>query len=269
MLFLICADDTRLVIKPIVSDYPTGFQLWQVIPTTDSTGKIVNVNIVENQRFVEPNQQHQDKCFVVGRVVQLSERSGSVQFKVKRPGEKTLKLTLLSPDPHMKVGQLWSCTAVRVGCTLEILQATPLESGGSSSTEEPCVQTLALLDEGATQISQNQQTNQQLALTQLLLSLSAPLPPTDMASEALLLETGIGGWELSRPQKRSFGWEWEALHRKLVKRARVQVYRHGEHKVYQFMLPPPQQRKHIRVNYRCLIQIQKLMIILSHKHNLV
>lgn len=206
-LFLECTDDTRLGIKPIVTDYSTGLQLWQVIPTTDSTGKIVNVDMVENQpRIVGPNQEHQDKCFVVGRVVQLSERSGSVQFKVKRPGEKTLKLTLLRPDPRMKVGQLWSCTAVCVGCALQIKQATPLDTVGNSSTTAPTTQTQALQDESATRISPNP-TIAQPTLTQPRLVIPDPALPTGVASEALLLETGVSGWELSNAKVRAMGWE--------------------------------------------------------------
>lgn len=68
-LFLVCDDDTRLrVVKPH-QEYVTQRRLWHVIPGINSNGEITNVRLVTSEL---PNEaQHQDKCYLVGRVVEV------------------------------------------------------------------------------------------------------------------------------------------------------------------------------------------------------
>lgn len=222
VFYLVCSDDTRLPLKSQPQQYTTASMLWHVIPSTDSTGLISTVSLV-NCESSESDLKHQDKCYLVGRVVELGKRQRQVQFKVTRPGEKTLKLNLLNPDPRMKVGQLWSCTAMRVGYALQILQASPLEAISDLDTQDlqSNLATTPPQTKSATP-TQSQENPHLPAATSARIVLADPVPPTNVASDALLLETGVTGWELSTARKRSFGWEWEAINSERVLRARVQ-----------------------------------------------
>ena len=102
------------------------------------------------------------------------------------------------PDPRMSISELWSCTAIRVGSTLQITDANPLLAMSSSATTTPASQTP--LD---TAIDQRDRVEQP--------GLSDLGPPTDMAIEALLKETLVADWELLSVRQRSSGWEWEAF----------------------------------------------------------
>ena len=100
---LICSDDTHLRIVPQLQDYPLEPRRWQAIPTTDSSGVIVSVEVIDFQSSTAIEQLDQDQCQLVGRVIQLSKRQNRVLFKVTRSGSKTLKLTLLNAD-HFLLG---------------------------------------------------------------------------------------------------------------------------------------------------------------------
>ena len=226
LLYIVCGDATRLRVVPPPPEYPTSSQLWQVVPSTDSTGLISSVSVVDSQALKATDPRHQDKCQIVGRVVQLGKRHQSVQFKVTRSGEKTLKLTLLNPDPQMKVGQMWSCTAVRVGMTLSITHATCNDTIDNGSTASLTTTTSAL-------------TLQSAKPTPNRVILPDRAAPTDVALEALCLETGFTGWELSCARQRVLGWEWEAVLPTTGQRARVQVDSMGFlPRVFQYPVEP-------------------------------
>lgn len=134
--YLVCRDKTSFRLKEMPNDVPQGIASWQVIPSTDSTGVCTSLAI-ESYSDVDTSGELSEKCFLLGRVVQLGKRSQFVQFKVSRPGKKTLKISLLSPDPRMKMGTLWQVVAIRQGDALVIQQANPiLDSVPSSSSSK-------------------------------------------------------------------------------------------------------------------------------------
>ncbi|MDP8964734.1 MAG: MBL fold metallo-hydrolase [Cyanobacteriota bacterium] len=124
--YLVCRDNIRFRLKDAPSNPPEELTSWRVIPTTDSTGVIQNLS-VESYSIGDNSGDASERCLLLGRVVQLGKRGQFVQIKVSRPGEKTLKISLLSPDPRMKMGQLWEILAIRNGDTLLIQQANPIE----------------------------------------------------------------------------------------------------------------------------------------------
>jgi Cft2 family RNA processing exonuclease len=126
--YLVCQDNTRFRLKEFPNDSPTGLATWQVIPSTDTSGILTNLS-VESYFIGEPLGKDYEECFALGRVIQLGKRGQFVQLKVTRPGKKTLKISFLSPDPRMKIGQLWQVVAIRRGECLQILQAEPFEEG--------------------------------------------------------------------------------------------------------------------------------------------
>ena len=138
---LVCSDGIHLRVVRLLQDYPSGQRRWQVIPSTDSTGVIVSVEVVDSQSSTEIEPLEQDQWQVVGRVVQISKRQNRILLKVTRPDEKTLKLTMSHPDPRMEISELWSCTAIRVGSTLQIIEANPLLAIDQSPTTTPASQT--------------------------------------------------------------------------------------------------------------------------------
>jgi hypothetical protein len=73
--------------------------LWHVIPSIDSTSIISTVKVINVSSLEVTDRKHQDECQLVGRVVDLGKRHRQVLLKVLRPGSKTLKLTLVNPDP--------------------------------------------------------------------------------------------------------------------------------------------------------------------------
>ena len=118
----------RKRVVPQLQEYPSGEMMWDLIPSTDSTGVISSVKVVKFQSPRAIGAGTADQCQVVGRVVQISKRQNLILLKVTRPDEKTLKLTMSHPDPRMEISQLWSCTAIRVGSTLQITDASSLSA---------------------------------------------------------------------------------------------------------------------------------------------
>lgn len=131
--YLVCSDQTKFRVKSS-TDFPIGRALWQVIPSTDTSGIVQSLS-VENYVLDDNSQEGSEECRLRGRVVQLGKKGQFVQFKVSRPGEKTLKISFLSPDPRMKIGQLWQVVAIREGQTLQIQQASPIEEIHHSSQQ--------------------------------------------------------------------------------------------------------------------------------------
>ncbi len=124
--YLVCPDNTRFRLKESGFETPGEIASWLVIPTTDTSG-ILQTLSVERYATDDTRGEVSEECRARGRVVQLGKRGQFVQLKIPRPGEKTLKISFLSPDPRMKIGQVWEVVAKRSGYTLYIQEANPVE----------------------------------------------------------------------------------------------------------------------------------------------
>lgn len=206
--YLVCDDNTCLrVVKP-PPEHAIQRQLWHVIPSTNSNGEITNIRLVTLE--LPDAAQYQDKCHLVGRVVEVGKRQKQVLLKVARPGEKPLRLTLLkSAGLEMNVGELWLCTAIRVKNTLQIEQAAILENIASGAT----------FSSGTTSLEKDLSAKHSPGRVVV----PDPTAPVREALEALVLETGVTDWELLSVQRRAEVWEWEAVNLRLEQQARVQV----------------------------------------------
>ena len=126
--YLVTPDGRQFKVKRIVSDLGSvtgGF--WQVEPTIDNLGKIVNLVIEKRLDSKEFLIKPFNLVIFEGRVVQLSKKAGGVIVKVKRGTKKTLKITLLEATKDIKVGQLWKFIAVLKEDSLYIKEATYLK----------------------------------------------------------------------------------------------------------------------------------------------
>ena len=124
---LVLSDGTRFPVAKTKLDLPPQPQAYRVIPSISSTGAIANLSI-DSYTSPELEDSPTDRCFLIGRIVQLGKKTQLAQFKVKRPGAKTLKLMLSHARTDMKMGQLWQVEAVRMGDRLQIKRVRQLES---------------------------------------------------------------------------------------------------------------------------------------------
>jgi len=239
--YLVCSDSTKLIVKS-QSNPPASKGLWSVIPSTDSTGVISTVSLLDEESGDSEIGE------TLGRVVQLGKRH--LQLKIPRPGEKTLKVNLLSPDPRMKIGQLWQIMFTRDGNTLKVKTANPIEdSQVPATTNQAPTKSVTTNQAPAKSVTTNQvpaksvkerevpsnnSTNPpQNVVTTVLPNISLP---TKEALFALQQETGIDGWKLLAPKRRLKGWEWEAVS-DTRHRARVTVKHFNlQTSVYQYPL---------------------------------
>ncbi|CAA9270267.1 beta-lactamase domain protein [uncultured Coleofasciculus sp.] len=255
--YLVCRDNIRFRLKDAPINSPKSLTLWQVVPTTDSSGVIQTLSVVASTP-AENSQDLTEQCLLIGRVVQLGRRAQFAQLKISRPGEKILKISFLSPDPQMKVGQLYQVIAVRKGDTLHIQRANPIEEVPVSPQEAPQSHLTEFVDPKlqligsaapsptALQLDSPQVVNNGNAV---MASASIPMtiqqpdrrdepmpPPTEKAQAALVAETQVEDWELGTPKPRkNKGWEWEAFSKTTQRHARVQVFGNRKKpKVYQY-----------------------------------
>ena len=202
--YLVCQDGTSLRLKKLPSEIDSTTQTWQVIPSTDSNGKIATVSI-------EPSSaaEGEGKCYVQGRVIQLGKRSPVVLFKVALPEQKPLKVSLVGPDPRMKTSQLWQVVASLSEDSLVIESASLLaEESPGDGTSLPQVS-----NGGALVLPEpkNSETIDRESLTAAALA-------------ALTEETAVYNWKLGKPRRRDRDcWEWEGESLDTGARARVQV----------------------------------------------
>ncbi len=246
--YLVCQDDTRFRVKEVPSEAPQGTALWTVVPTTDTSGILHNLT-VEGYSLDNNSEELGEKCLLAGRVIQLGKRGQFVQLKINRPGEKTLKISFLSPDPRMKIGQVWQVAAIRKGLALHILEANPIEEvhhlppqmpptsvvvaaqpaqeeqqrqSSSSRSLERRNGTLTPASSSTSPTSKLTQNNDSQAVSR---SHDSVPPPTEAAIAALVAETQTSDWELATLKQRSKNrWEWEAVSRTTQLQARVQVF---------------------------------------------
>ncbi|NEP00745.1 MAG: MBL fold metallo-hydrolase [Symploca sp. SIO2E9] len=232
LMHLKLRDSTSLRLSQEVSDAPTDFRRWQVIPSTDSTGEISSVKVVSSEQLSpqQAKKASEDKCDLVGRVVQLGKKGQFVRFKVQRPGEKTLKPTLLNPDPRMKAGQLWQVSARLQGRSLRIEYAAPI-SGNALASLNP--QTITSNSSTATtqkttttqKSGESPESRNHLSGPRVLEEATAP---NHKALAALSAQTGDEtNWQLFPGVWRRYAWEWEAINSITGQKARVQIMARG------------------------------------------
>ncbi|NET05553.1 MAG: MBL fold metallo-hydrolase, partial [Symploca sp. SIO2B6] len=235
LLHLKLRDSTLLRLSQEPLDVPTDFRRWQVIPSTDSTGEISSVKIVSSEQLSpqQTKKASEDKCDLVGRVVQLGKKGQFVRFKVQRPGEKTLKPTLLNPDPRMKEGQIWQISARLQGRSLRIEYAAPISGNALASLN---TQTVASVSSPPTAIEKKTSTTKEESLESLNSSnnlpgtrvLEDPSAPDHKALAALCAHTGDEtNWQLFPGVWRRYAWEWEAINPATGQQARVQIMARG------------------------------------------
>ena len=255
--YLVCRQDTKFPVSSLPALYSSEVMLWQAIPSTDSTGQISNLTLL-NFSKVNIQENQEDRCLLSGRIVQLGKKYNFVQIKVTRPGEKILKVTLLSPDRRMKVGHLWEIIAVRQGAFLHFQSGTLIEETHNSLDEaSPILESqnqqpgkseseLAIAniteENGFTAISLESQSTDTLIVTPadiqpLVTAKNNVSPPTEAAILALIAETQLEDWKLGTPKLRSNKtWEWEAFHPFTQQRARVKVVGNRKPHIYRYPL---------------------------------
>ncbi|MFB2834430.1 MBL fold metallo-hydrolase [Floridanema evergladense] len=217
VMYLECLDNTRFRVAQKVPEWREGKRSWQIIPSTDSTGEVSQVMLVSSENLASDGETP-DICQLIGRVVQLGKRNSSVQFKIKRAEQKTLKLTLLnSHNLNLKLSQLLKVQAQRVGKFLQILSAVSVDENQESIGENQ-VTPVSIFPAG--------ETSKKLPSPEFA-------PPNDAALAALSEETQESGWQLAPAIKRRDGWEWEAVLPTTGKRARVLI-RGEKIKVYEY-----------------------------------
>ena len=207
-----CLDNTCFRINQKITEWtPEQLCVWQVIPSTDSTGQVSLLTIVSGEPLVATPPE--DICYLIGRVLQLGRRNPSVQFKVKRPDQKTLKLTLINSSSfNFKVSQLVELQARRVGTELQIFAAKSLE------------------EQEIIEVVEAKEIKKESVISS---ASSLPSPPNDIALAALIQETEESDWELAPAMRRRNGWEWEAVAPASGHRARVYV-KGKKAKVYKY-----------------------------------
>lgn len=264
--YLVSRDNIRFRLKEVPSEFPEGMASWQVIPTTDSTGILQNLS-VESYSTDDTNGGIQDECQVLGRVVQLGKKNQFVQLKISRPGKKTLKISFLSPDSRMKIGQLWQVVALRRGEALSIQYAQPVDDNNQSSRKQAqATQNNSLTElQGGTDTTektssspsdsstptQNYNSQNEASLppaqngnasrgnSQSNGSSTVVSPPIEVAISALVEHTQTDNWELRSLKQRNKSWEWEAFSKTSRRQARVKVVGNGRKvEVYQYPFTP-------------------------------
>ncbi len=196
---------------------------WQVVPITQTDGIITRLQIVGK---VPAPEIAADKFECMGRTAQVSRKHTVVSLKIDRPGEPTIRPTLLNPPVQVKTGQLWHFVAVRVATALNITSATQIvEAADPGEVSIVTAPTAAVqprnLDKEYFEVNREELTS--IALT------------------AINAEISGQDWELSLSRVKEPTWEWEA--QSLVPselRARVQV--HSRSKVVKIHLYPHQSK---------------------------
>ncbi|AFZ11428.1 beta-lactamase domain protein [Crinalium epipsammum PCC 9333] len=188
-----------------------------VVPATDSNGLISSLQIVGINESGDA-----DSCKFLGRVVEYS-KAGRILFKITRPGEKTLRITLIGGSPSIKPGQLLEVSAVLNCQQLQIIQVenTEIELDDVENALKPIdieVNAATPLPELVNAV--NQLKNKKLEFVA-------------QAKAALENHTGIAQWNLATPVKRGKFFEWEVDQHGL--NARVRVNEHtGIAQVWEF-----------------------------------
>ncbi len=85
---------------------------WQVVPTTDNDGRIVNLILEKSLTESDIRTKPAKMVIEAGRIVEVAKKGGRIKVKVKREGRNDLKIGVLNAPKKMKFGQLWSMMLV-------------------------------------------------------------------------------------------------------------------------------------------------------------
>ncbi len=113
--------------RVIASSYPSGMANWQVVPTTDNDAQVVNLILEKSLSESALRTAPSSLLIEAGRIVEVSKKGDRIKVKVKREGNKHLKITLVGAKKEMKRGQLWSILVVIKEGYLYIQQAKYLQ----------------------------------------------------------------------------------------------------------------------------------------------
>ena len=126
--FLQLENGDKFKVKEIIpSSYPREMSNWQVVPTTENDGRIVNLILEKSLTESESRTKPSRMVIEAGRIVEVAKKGGRIKVKVKREGKKALKISVLNAPNKMKFGQLWSMELVMKESYLRIQEAKYLQ----------------------------------------------------------------------------------------------------------------------------------------------
>ena len=126
--FLQLENGDKFKVKEIIaSSYPREMSNWQVVPTTDNDGRIVNLILEKSLNESDIRTKPSTMLIEAGRIVEIAKKGGRIKVKVKREGRKDLKISVLNAPKKMKFGQLWSMELVMKEAYLRIQEAKYLQ----------------------------------------------------------------------------------------------------------------------------------------------
>ena len=126
--FLQLENGDKFKVKEIIaSSYPREMTDWQVVPTTDNDGRIVNLILEKSLASSDLRTKPSTMVIEAGRIVEIAKKGGRIKVKVKREGKKDLKIGVLNAPKKMKFGQLWSMMLIMKEAYLQIQQAKYLQ----------------------------------------------------------------------------------------------------------------------------------------------
>ncbi len=126
--FLQLENGDKFKVKEIIaSSYPREMSNWQVVPTTENDGRIVNLILEKSLSESEMRTKPSRMVIEAGRIVEVAKKGGRIKVKVKREGKKDLKISVLNAPKKMKFGQLWSIELVMKESYLRIQEAKYLQ----------------------------------------------------------------------------------------------------------------------------------------------
>ena len=230
--YLDCPDGNRFRLKKFPPSLPQEVASWSVLPSTNSNGQITNIIL---EKLITDNCSlltEKDDCLLIneGRIVQLGKQKKTVLVKLKRPGQKTLKITLLGASKEMEVGQLWKiigrrqkdCLYIKEALRQDAAQEQPaLSIDAVSRVNNGANVQLTLLPEVLLEQSELEKKESQTAV-------SLAIAPTKIAKKCLEKETASNCWQLSSPKRRSSYWEWDCQNLETNLGARVIVFDDGQ-----------------------------------------
>ena len=126
--FLQLESGDKFKVKEIIaSSYSREMANWQVLPTTENDGRIVNLILEKSLTSSEMRTKPSRMVIEAGRIVEVAKKGGRIKVKVKRQGKKDLKISVLNAPKKMKIGQLWSIELVMKESYLRIQEAKYLQ----------------------------------------------------------------------------------------------------------------------------------------------
>lgn len=191
---------------------------WHVIPIMQTDGAITRLQIV-GRRSEDPGEES-DRLVCVGRTCQVSRKHNVVSLKIDRVGETTIRPTLLNPPEAVKTGQLWQFVAQRVGMTLTILTATPIDE---AELKQSAAKSLPVAPPKTIYTPSNLDLDKTEELKEIALAALNRCKLENQKGRSGEI-AAVREWELSLTRVKEPTWEWEA--KSLVPteiRARVQV----------------------------------------------